>query len=164
MAFCSFHYNKLCQFSCAQSLSGLLDVLIAHNCYHADIVWAHTVRLRQGHTTSRCQMSYKLHAPLLKCTFMAQASHASACNANLLIKTAETLGEYLTLSMQAGSDVSASLTAWGSWQPALAPTRGPTVLDALIGSLGSRGSNRVSPCTMHFQCSSCESNKHINNS
>ena len=46
--------------------------------------------------------------------------------------------------MQAGSDVSASLTAWGSWQPALAPTRGPTVLDALIGSLGSRGSNRVS--------------------
>ena len=46
--------------------------------------------------------------------------------------------------MQAGSDVSASLTAWGSWQPSLAPTRGPTVLDALIGSLGSRGSNRVS--------------------
>ena len=40
--------------------------------------------------------------------------------------------------------MSASLTAWGSWQPALAPTRGPTVLDALIGSLGSRGSNRVS--------------------
>ena len=45
---------------------------------------------------------------------------------------------------QAGSDVSASLTAWGSWQPALAPFRGPTVLDALVGSLGSRGSNRVS--------------------
>ncbi|KAL3159283.1 hypothetical protein ABBQ32_011245 [Trebouxia sp. C0010 RCD-2024] len=44
---------------------------------------------------------------------------------------------------QAGSDVSASLTAWGSWQPALAPTRGPTVLEALIGSLGGRGSNRV---------------------
>ena len=47
------------------------------------------------------------------------------------------------LLVQAGSDVSASLTAWGSWQPGLAPTRGPTVLDALIGSLGSRGSNRV---------------------
>lgn len=39
---------------------------------------------------------------------------------------------------QAGTDVSASLTAWGNWQPALAPVRGPTVLDALIGSLGSR--------------------------
>lgn len=49
------------------------------------------------------------------------------------------------MHLQAGSDVSASLTAWGSWQPALAPTRGPTVLEALIGSLGGRGSNRVSP-------------------
>ena len=39
--------------------------------------------------------------------------------------------------------MSASLTAWGNWQPALAPVRGPTVLDALIGSLGSRSTDKV---------------------
>jgi len=39
---------------------------------------------------------------------------------------------------QAGDDVSATLTAWGSWQPALEPHRRPSVGEALIGSLGGR--------------------------
>ena len=37
---------------------------------------------------------------------------------------------------QAGVDVSAMITAWGTWQPALDPNRRPSVSDALIGSLG----------------------------
>jgi hypothetical protein len=39
---------------------------------------------------------------------------------------------------QAGDDVSAVLTAWGSWQPALDPHRRPSVSEALVGSLGGR--------------------------
>lgn len=37
---------------------------------------------------------------------------------------------------QAGADVSALLSAWGSWQPALAASRRPSVAEALVGSLG----------------------------
>lgn len=37
---------------------------------------------------------------------------------------------------QAGSDVAAVITAWGTWQPALSPNRRPSVSDALVGSLG----------------------------
>ncbi|CAL8471301.1 g10843 [Coccomyxa elongata] len=44
--------------------------------------------------------------------------------------------------MQAGVDVAATLTAWGKWQPALAPGRGPSVAEALIGSLGGKGAER----------------------
>lgn len=43
---------------------------------------------------------------------------------------------------QAGVDVAATLTAWGKWQPALAPGRGPSVAEALIGSLGGKGAER----------------------
>ncbi len=39
---------------------------------------------------------------------------------------------------QAGDDVSAVLTAWGSWQPGLEPHRRPSVGEALVGSLGGR--------------------------
>ena len=38
--------------------------------------------------------------------------------------------------VQAGVDVSAVVTAWGTWQPALDPNRRPSVSDALVGSLG----------------------------
>ncbi|KAG2453558.1 hypothetical protein HYH02_001777 [Chlamydomonas schloesseri] len=39
--------------------------------------------------------------------------------------------------MQSGSDVSAVLTSWGTWQAALSrPSRRPLVVDALVGSLG----------------------------
>ena len=44
--------------------------------------------------------------------------------------------------LQAGADVSAFLSAWGAWQPALDPFRSPSVADALIGSLGGHGSER----------------------
>ena len=37
---------------------------------------------------------------------------------------------------QAGADVAAVITAWGTWQPALSPNRRPSVSDALVGSLG----------------------------
>ncbi len=46
------------------------------------------------------------------------------------------------LGVQAGVDVAATLTAWGKWQPALAPGRGPSVAEALIGSLGGKGAER----------------------
>lgn len=39
---------------------------------------------------------------------------------------------------QSGIDVGATVTQWGTWQPAIDPTRGPTVTEALVGSLGSR--------------------------
>ena len=36
------------------------------------------------------------------------------------------------------------LTAWGKWQASLAPGRGPSVAEALVGSLGGReGEKRV---------------------
>lgn len=38
--------------------------------------------------------------------------------------------------LQAGSDVAAVITAWGTWQPGLNPNRRPSVSDALVGSLG----------------------------
>ncbi|KAG2439252.1 hypothetical protein HXX76_004613 [Chlamydomonas incerta] len=39
--------------------------------------------------------------------------------------------------MQSGSDVSAVLTSWGTWQAALSrPSRRPLVVEALVGSLG----------------------------
>jgi FkbM family methyltransferase len=38
--------------------------------------------------------------------------------------------------VQAGADVSALISNWGTWQPALAPTRKPSVVEALVGSLG----------------------------
>lgn len=39
-----------------------------------------------------------------------------------------------------------TLVAWGRWQAALAPGRGPSVVDALIGSLGGLGAEqRVRP-------------------
>ena len=45
---------------------------------------------------------------------------------------------------QGGEDVAAVLTAWGRWQASLAPGRGPSVAEALIGSLGGReGEKRV---------------------
>ena len=44
--------------------------------------------------------------------------------------------------LQAESDIAASLTAWGRWQPALAPGRGPSVAEALVGSLGGNGAER----------------------
>lgn len=44
--------------------------------------------------------------------------------------------------MQAESDIAAALTAWGRWQPALAPGRGPSVAEALVGSLGGKGAER----------------------
>ncbi|KAK9806068.1 hypothetical protein WJX72_000034 [[Myrmecia] bisecta] len=43
---------------------------------------------------------------------------------------------------QAGVDVSATLTSFGTWQPALAPARGPTYAEALVGSLGSSASRQ----------------------
>ena len=44
--------------------------------------------------------------------------------------------------VQAESDIAASLTAWGRWQPALAPGRGPSVAEALVGSLGGKDAER----------------------
>ncbi|KXZ52833.1 hypothetical protein GPECTOR_8g216 [Gonium pectorale] len=39
--------------------------------------------------------------------------------------------------MQSGSDVSAVLTSWGTWQPAMSrPSRKPLAVEALVGSLG----------------------------
>eukprot|EP00803_Ostreobium_quekettii_P009414 evm.model.scf_1171.5 EVM.evm.TU.scf_1171.5 scf_1171:27804-30200(+) len=38
--------------------------------------------------------------------------------------------------VQSGSDVSESLSLWGAWQAGLDPTRGPRVVDILVGSLG----------------------------
>ena len=35
-----------------------------------------------------------------------------------------------------------TLVAWGRWQAALAPGRGPSVVDALIGSLGGLGAEQ----------------------
>lgn len=46
---------------------------------------------------------------------------------------------------QAGDDVSAVLTAWGSWQPALDPHRRPSVGEALVGSLGGRRADQQVP-------------------
>ena len=46
--------------------------------------------------------------------------------------------------LQAGDDVSSVLTNFGTWQPSLAPHRGPSVLDVLMGGLGSQPSDRVS--------------------
>ncbi|KAF8068401.1 HOC1 [Scenedesmus sp. PABB004] len=40
---------------------------------------------------------------------------------------------------QAGADVSAAITAHGTWQPAVAPYRRPAVVDALVGALGRHG-------------------------
>lgn len=37
---------------------------------------------------------------------------------------------------QSGVDVSATVSAWGFWQPAISPSRRPSVADALVGSLG----------------------------
>lgn len=39
---------------------------------------------------------------------------------------------------QAGDDVAALLTTWGSWQPSLEAHRRPSVGEALVGSLGGR--------------------------
>ena len=41
------------------------------------------------------------------------------------------VGEWLS-----GSDVSAALMLFGTWQPSVEPSRGPTLTDVLIGSLG----------------------------
>jgi hypothetical protein len=41
--------------------------------------------------------------------------------------------------------VSAVLTAWGSWQPALDPHRRPSVSEALVGSLGGRRADQQVP-------------------
>ncbi len=47
--------------------------------------------------------------------------------------------------------MSAMITAWGTWQPALDPNRRPSVSDALIGSLGdgSNGSQVHHRCAAH---------------
>ena len=45
--------------------------------------------------------------------------------------------------VHAGDDVSSVLTKFGLWQPSLAPQRGPSVLDAVLGGLGKQGSGRV---------------------
>ena len=37
---------------------------------------------------------------------------------------------------QAGDDVAATVTAWGTWQPGLAPHRSPSVSEVLIAALG----------------------------
>jgi len=48
-------------------------------------------------------------------------------------------------------DVAATLAAWGRWQAALAPGRGPSVVDALVGSLGGLGAQqRARPAV--FSC------------
>jgi len=39
---------------------------------------------------------------------------------------------------QAGVDVSHVVSSYGSWQPALSPSRKPSVADALVGALGSK--------------------------
>ena len=75
---------------------------------------------------------YTSHAafPLSKCSSCVHApgSHASPPLA----------------SAQGGEDVAAMLSAWGRWQAALAPGRGPSVAEALVGSLGGReGEKRV---------------------
>lgn len=44
--------------------------------------------------------------------------------------------------------MAATVTAWGSWQPALMPYRGPTVADALVGSLGGHGADRRVSCLL----------------
>lgn len=44
--------------------------------------------------------------------------------------------------MQAGDDAGALLTKYGTWQPSLHHTRGPPVLDAIVGSLGGVGGER----------------------
>lgn len=45
---------------------------------------------------------------------------------------------------QSGSDVSAVLTSWGTWQPALQPpTRKPSVVNALVGALGQKEDGTV---------------------
>ncbi len=38
--------------------------------------------------------------------------------------------------------MAATLAAWGRWQAALAPGRGPSVVDALVGSLGGLGAQQ----------------------
>ncbi|KAK9834954.1 hypothetical protein WJX84_011882 [Apatococcus fuscideae] len=43
---------------------------------------------------------------------------------------------------QADQDVCAVLTQYGRWQPALAPGQGPSVADALVGSLGGTGADK----------------------
>ena len=54
---------------------------------------------------------------------------------------------------QAGADVSALLSAWGFWQPALDPTRRPTVAEVLLDSLDSAHSERqVSFCMLLACC------------
>ena len=67
--------------------------------------------------------------------------------------------------VQAGTDVAATLTAWGSWQPAMMPTRSPTVVNALVGSLGGHGADR----RVSFQpslhprshCPNCRNEAHL---
>ncbi|KAL6771149.1 hypothetical protein ACKKBF_B34135 [Auxenochlorella protothecoides x Auxenochlorella symbiontica] len=43
---------------------------------------------------------------------------------------------------QSGADVAAALAAHGSWQPSVQPLRGPTLAEALVGSLGGAGQRR----------------------
>ena len=100
--------------------------------------------------TCKASLQNSLKA-IVQCTHLVVlvngcCSWSAACSVDPCPQNSSHLHDCVCMWLQAGSDVSASLTAWGSWQPALAPTRGPTVLDALIGSLGSRGSNRVSRC------------------
>ena len=55
--------------------------------------------------------------------------------------------------LQAGMDVSEQLTRFGAWQPAGSAGRGPTVADALIGSLGGHGApEKVCPGQTEKMC------------
>lgn len=43
---------------------------------------------------------------------------------------------------QSGADVGAALTTHGSWQPSVQPSRRPSLVDAVVGSLGGTGSKQ----------------------
>ena len=67
-------------------------------------------------------------------------------------RCAQSAKPFRSAVLQAGADVSAFLSAWGAWQPALDPFRSPSVADALIGSLGGHGSER----RVSFFCSNIQ--------
>lgn len=43
---------------------------------------------------------------------------------------------------QSGADVGAALTTHGSWQPSVQPSRRPSLVDAVVGSMGGVGAKR----------------------
>lgn len=57
----------------------------------------------------------------------------SRCAAAVLTSSTSLCGN---VTVQAGDDANALLTKFGTWQPSLHHTREPSVMEALIGSLG----------------------------